>query len=52
MMVEQFDFEADGVTRAIATARTAASLRDEKKPNLTRDDLWSACRELSRKQYA
>jgi SpoVK/Ycf46/Vps4 family AAA+-type ATPase len=46
-VVAQFDFEADGIAKAVTSARTSVRMRDGKAADLTLDDLWSACRKRS-----
>ena len=47
-LVEQFDFESDMIAKTITSAGSKSRMRDGKTAEITGDDIWSACRELSR----
>lgn len=49
MVVEQFYLESDMIAKTITSAKTSARMQDEKAQNLTLDDIWSACREQSKR---
>ena len=48
-VVEQFDLETDMIDKGIAMARITAGMRDGREAEPGFDDLWSACRELTRR---
>ncbi|MHC4086016.1 MAG: ATP-binding protein [Planctomycetota bacterium] len=47
-LVEQFDFESDMIAKTITSASSKSRMREGKTAETTGDDIWSACRELSR----